>query len=136
VIYLGLAETIIIAEEVTGAKRDVLITTSRLDLLDSALAAPSAGFGDTDLYPSLIEKAAVLGVRISMNHPLVDGNKRLAWMAMVVFLDINNADLEATDDDAVEIMLSVARGQTNERALGTWLSSRVSMRPSGSKATQ
>jgi len=39
VIYLGLAETIIIAEEVTGAKRDVLITTSRLDLLDSALAA-------------------------------------------------------------------------------------------------
>lgn len=57
-------------------------------------------------------------------------------MAMVVFLDINNADLEATDDDAVEIMLSVARGQTNERALGTWLSSRVSMRPSGSKATQ
>ena len=135
-IYLGLAETIIIAEEVTGAKRDVLITTSRLDLLDSALAAPSAGFGDTDLYPSLIEKAAVLGVRISMNHPLVDGNKRLAWMAMVVFLDINNADLEATDDDAVVIMLSVARGQTNERALGTWLSSRVSMRPSGSKATQ
>ena len=135
-IYLGLAETIIIAEEATGAKRDVLITTSRLDLLDSALAALSAGFGDTDLYPSLIEKAAVLGVRISMNHPLVDGNKRLAWMAMVVFLDINNADLEATDDDAVEIMLSVARGQTNERALGTWLSSRVSMRPSGSKATQ
>ena len=134
--YLGLAEIMIIAEEVTGVDRDVLVRISRVDLLDSALAAPSAGFGDYDLYPSLIEKAAVLGVRVAMNHPLPDGNKRLAWMAMVVFLDMNNADLETGDDDAVEMMMSVARGEIDERALGAWLSSRVRVRPSERRAKQ
>ena len=85
--FLGLAEAFVIAEAVTGIDAHDLVHVSRSDLLDSALHAPQAGFGDTDLYPSLVEKAAVLCVRIAKNHPLPDGNKRLAWMAMVVFLE-------------------------------------------------
>lgn len=123
--YLGLAEAFVIAEAVTGIDAHNLVRVSRSDLLDSALHAPQAGFGDTDFYPSVVEKAAVLGVRIARNHPLPDGNKRLAWMAMVVFLELNNNALEVTDDDAVETMLSVAAGQTDEAALTSWLSTRV-----------
>lgn len=123
--YLGLAEAFVIAEAVTGIDAHDLVNISRSDLLDSALHAPQAGFGDTDFYPSLIEKAAVLCVRIAKNHPLPDGNKRLAWMAMVVFLELNDTTLEVDEDDAVETMLSVATGQTDEAALTAWLSQRI-----------
>ena len=123
--YLGLAEAFVIAEAVTGIDAHDLVHISRSELLDSALHAPQSGVGDTDFYPSLIEKAAVLCVRIARNHPLPDGNKRLAWMAMVVFLELNDSTLEIDEDDAVETMLSVAAGQTDEASLAAWLSRRI-----------
>jgi death-on-curing protein len=83
--YITLAEAFVIAEAVTGIDANTLVHVSRSDLLDSALHAPQAGFGDTDFYPTLLDKAAVLCVRIARNHPLPDGNKRLAWVTMVVF---------------------------------------------------
>jgi len=77
--YLTLAEALAIAEAVTGLDLVTLAKASRLELLDSALHAPQAGFGEEDFYPDLEQKAAVLTVRIARNHPLPDGNKRLAW---------------------------------------------------------
>jgi len=71
--YLTLAEALTIAEAVTGLDTVTLAKASRLELLDSALHAPQAGFGDEDFYPSLEQKAAVLCVRIARNHPLPDG---------------------------------------------------------------
>lgn len=128
--YLGIAEAYLIAEAVTGIDAKVLARASRGDLLDSALNAPKAGFDGVDLYPSLIQKAAVLCIRITQNHPLLDGNKRLAWIAMVVFLEMNDALLEADEDDAVATMMSVAAGRLNETSLALWLSERVqSSRP-------
>lgn len=128
--YLGIAEAYLIAEAVTGIDAKVLARASRGDLLDSALNAPQAGFDGVDLYPSLIQKAAVLCIRITQNHPLLDGNKRLAWIAMVVFLEMNDALLEADEDDAVATMMSVAAGRLNETSLALWLSERVqSSRP-------
>lgn len=123
--YLGLAETLLIAEAVTGTDALVLARTSRVELLDSALQAPLAGFGDVDIFPTLLEKAAVLCVRIVNNHPLLDGNKRLAWMVMVVFLELNGVELQVEDDDAVETMLSVASGKLDELKLTGWLETRV-----------
>ena len=120
--YLGLAEAFVIAEAVTGIDAHDLVRVSRSDLLDSALHAPRAGSGNTDFYPSLVEKAAVLCVRIAKNHPLPDGNKRLAWMAMVVFLELNDVTLVVDEDDAVDTMLSVAAGQTDEARLTAWSS--------------
>jgi hypothetical protein len=76
--YLSLAEALVIAEAVTGIDTDVLTKTSAIDLLDSALHAPQASFGGHEFYPRFIDKAAVLAVRIARNHPLPDGNKRLA----------------------------------------------------------
>lgn len=124
--YLTLAEAFVIAEEVTGIDAKVLVSASRAGLLDSALHAPQAGFGDVDFYPDLLMKAAVMCHRISRNHPLPDGNKRLAWVCLITFLDLNGVTLHVADDDAVSAMLSLAAGEIDEQSLAAWLESRIS----------
>ena len=126
--YLTLAEALVIAEAVTGIDAATLARASRLELLDSALHAPQAGFGTEDFYPSLERKAAVLAVRIARNHPLPDGNKRLAWQSMTLFLALNGLELVADDDDAVELMLGIAAGEVDEDAAEEWVRERIEPR--------
>ncbi len=123
--YLTLAEALVIGEGVTGIDSTTLAKASRLELLDSALHAPQAGFGDEDFYPTLEQKAAVLAVRIARNHPLPDGNKRLAWQSLTVFLALNDQILAADVDDAVAFMLGVAAGDVDEEAAEAWIRARV-----------
>jgi len=127
--YLTLAEALVIAEAVTGIEGRTLARASRLELLDSALHAPQAGFGEEDFYPSLAEKAAVLAVRIARNHALPDGNKRLAWQSLTIFLALNGHGLEVAADDAVELMVAVAGGEHDEQFVTDWLRDR--MEPAG-----
>jgi len=123
--YLTLAEALTIAEAVTGLDTVTLAKASRLELLDSALHAPQAGFGDEDFYPSLEQKAAVLCVRIARNHPLPDGNKRLGWQSLTIFLTLNGRFLATTADDAVALMLGIAAGDTDEDAAEAWIRERI-----------
>jgi death on curing protein len=123
--YLSLAEALAISEAVTGIDTITLAKASRLELLDSALHAPQAGFGDEDFYPSIEQKAAVLAVRIARNHPLPDGNKRLAWQSLTVFLALNGIELTADADDAVAFMLGIAAGEIDEDTAETWIRDRV-----------
>ncbi len=123
--YLTLAEALTIAEVVTGINADLLSRASRVELLDSALHAPQAGFGGQELYPEFVDKAAVLVVRIARNHPLPDGNKRLAWQSLTMFCALNGYTLDVPPDEAVETMLAVAAGELDEVAIGTWLTARV-----------
>ena len=126
--YLSLAEFWYLAEQVTGIDAAILIKASRVDLADSALHAPQAGFDDTDFYPDIIDKAAVLACRIAWNHPLPDGNKRAAWACMVLFIDLNDGQWKADEpgtDDAVDAMLSVAAREVDEPWLAGWLRERV-----------
>lgn len=123
--YLTLAEALAIAEAVTGTDAATLARASRLELLDSALHAPQAGFGDTEFYPEFIEKAAVLVVRIARNHPLPDGNKRLAWQALTMYCALNGCPLEVPADEAVDTMLAVAAGELGESAIADWLKIRI-----------
>jgi len=88
--YLTLGEYFWLAEQVTGVDADVLAKASRSDLADSALHAPQAGFGDEEFYPDIYDKAAVLVCRLAWNHPLPDGNKRAAWAALTMFIDLND----------------------------------------------
>lgn len=119
--YLTLAEALTIAEAVTGTKAALLARASRLDLLDSALHAPQAGFGDVEFYPDFADKAAVLTVRIAKNHPLPDGNKRLAWQSLTMFCILNGYKLEVPADDAVDLMLAVAAGDIDATGVAAWL---------------
>ena len=116
--YLSLAEFWYLAEHVTGINAATLIKASRVELADSALHAPQAGFGDTDFYPDAYDKAAVLACRIAWNHPLPDGNKRAAWACLVLFIDLNDGswnDEHPDTDDAVEAMLAVAAREVDEQ---------------------
>ena len=123
--YLTLAEALVVAEAVTGLDLTTLSRSPRIDLLDSALHAPQASFGGQELYPEFIDKAAVLAVRIARNHPLLDGNKRLAWSCLVMFVMLNGYQLIVPPDDAVSTMLAVASGEVDEAALALWLTDRV-----------
>jgi len=86
--YLTLAEALVVAEAVTGIDAAVLAKMPGIGLLDSALHAPQAEFGDQEFYPDFIDKAAVLAVRIARNHSLPDGNKRLSWACPVLFCEL------------------------------------------------
>ena len=123
--YLTLAEALTIAEAVTGTRAAVLARASRLDLLDSALHAPQAGFGEIEFYPDFADKAAVLTVRIAKNHPLPDGNKRLAWQSLTIFCVLNGYTLEVASDEAVDLMLAVAAGEVTETDVAAWLTERL-----------
>lgn len=74
---------------------------------------PRTSLWGREAYPSLDEKAAALLESLVRNLPLVDGNKRLGWLATIVFLDINGAWVEAPDDDAYDLVIAVASGRLN-----------------------
>ena len=122
-----MAEALVVAEAVTGLDLTTLARSPRIDLLDSALHAPQASFGGQDLYPEFIDKAAVLAVRIARNHPLMDGNKRLAWTCLVMFVMLNGRRLEVPADDTVSTMVSVAAGELDEGGMALWLADRVEL---------
>jgi death-on-curing protein len=79
-------------------------------LLESALARPQATvFGD-DAYPTLELKAAALVHSLVTNHALVDGNKRLGYVALRLFLLMNGHDLAATQDEKFDLIMAIADG--------------------------
>jgi death-on-curing protein len=73
--------------------------------------------------------AATYGFGLARNHPYRDGNKRLALLAMFVFLGLNGYDLEASEPDVVTVMLKLAAGGLSEAALAKWLRVHLVSRP-------
>lgn len=96
--------------------------------LEAAVARPQTTFGGEDLYPDVEAKAAALMHSVVMNHPFVDGNKRLGAMAAELFLAVNGYDLGASDEALVEVSLAVARGEVSAEALAIWLRQRSTPR--------
>ncbi len=81
-----------------------------LGLIDSAVARPrSSAFGE-DAYPTVALKAAALLHSLAANHGLVDGNKRLAWLATAVFCDLNGVECSLDDDAAFTLVWDIAAG--------------------------
>ena len=83
-------------------------------LLASAAARPQASAFGADAYPELHLKAAALLHSLARNHPLVDGNKRLAWLATYVFLEINGHPPFASQDDVFDLVMAVAAGTLDD----------------------
>ena len=102
--YLTLEDALSLIEDLAvGPVRD-------LGLLDSALHRPATMLWGHDAYATIDEKAAAL-LDSLVRNPLVDGNKRLGWLATLVFLDINGHWVEAPDDDAYRLVMAVAAGK-------------------------
>ena len=92
-----------------------------IGLLDSALEAAFASFDGKELFPSKEEKAARLGVGLISNHAFVDGNKRIGMYVMLSFLELNGVYIEATDNEIIEVGLSVAQGTMKYEQLLDWI---------------
>ncbi len=82
-----------------------------IELLRSAIGMPSATFGGAFLHPTIYEMAAAYLYHLVENHPFVDGNKRVGAMAALVFLDMNDIDFNASDEDFTDMVLRVASGK-------------------------
>lgn len=105
-IYLTLPELLHIASRALGGEPEV----RDLGLLDSAAARPQATAFGKDAYPDLDAKAAALLHSLARNHALVDGNKRLALAAVIVFYGVNGRRLTLTNDEAYDLIIGVAAG--------------------------
>ncbi|WP_336793458.1 type II toxin-antitoxin system death-on-curing family toxin [Gordonia malaquae] len=102
--YLDLEDLLFLANELgCPAVRDV-------GLLDAAAHRPRSTVFGSDAYPSIHVKAAALLESVVRNHPLIDGNKRLGWMSVVVFYGLNGYDVDAPDDDAYDLIIAVTAG--------------------------
>ena len=116
----GRPMTIEIDADLCVAIYDAQIGVGRLvrrDLLESAVAAPFAGFGGYEAYPTLIEKAARLAYGIAEAQAYEDGNKRLAWLSTIVFLELNDVVVEAEQDEAAYVIRAVGMRDENYEPL-------------------
>lgn len=89
-------------------------------LLESALDRPRNRF-NYESESDLMALAAAYGLGIAKNHPFVDGNKRVAFQAMYVFLGINGVTITADEEEVVRMVLGLASGELSESELGVWL---------------
>jgi death-on-curing protein len=120
--YLDLADYLLIAEEVLGVPAERIAGWPGIGLAESALGAPAMGFGGVEFFPDPLDKAAVLCVRLARNHPLPDGNKRVAYLALVEFLARNEIEWAPPSvEETVAMIEGVAAGKVTERELADWL---------------
>lgn len=110
--YLTVEQTLDLAELGCGGQR---IAVRDPGLLSSATHRPESRMFGVEAYPDLFEKAAALLQSLAVNHPLVDGNKRMAWMSTAVFLDFNGIEMIDVDqDEAYQLVVGVASGAIGE----------------------
>jgi death-on-curing protein len=91
-----------------------------LGLLQSAMGNVEATFGGELLHQTLFEMAAAYLYGICRNHPFVDGNKRTAAAAALTFLDMNRIEIDATEDDLYDLVISVAKGRASKAAVAVF----------------
>jgi death-on-curing protein len=119
--YLDLDDALAAADAAVGGRAQV----RDLGLLESALARPRATVYGDDAYRTLDDKAAALLHSLVTSHPLVDGNERLGWVAVRLFYQLNDADLDAPIDEAFELVVAIAAGRIDDvpsiaHRLATW----------------
>lgn len=103
--YLDLDDLVLLATALLGDPPPI----RDMGLLGAAAARPRTSAFGTDAYEDVITKAAALLHSVVKNHALVDGNKRVGWLACAVFLDINGVDpTTAENDDVFDLVMHVA----------------------------
>ena len=95
--------------------------TRDIGLLESALARPQTSLFGEDAYPTLELKAAVMVESIILNHPMVDGNKRTSWFALNVFVELNDYEIQATQNEVFDYVLDVANKRLDAEGSADWI---------------
>ena len=94
-----------------------------IGLLESAIAQPEASFGGEYLHADIFEMAAAYVYHLVMNHPFVDGNKRVGLEAALISLEMNNENLNASDEELVDLVLKTTAGQIGKRQIAEFFQS-------------
>lgn len=110
--YLALAEVVDLHRRLLEATEGAPGIRD-LGALESALAQPRMTLAGSDVYPTLVEKAAALCFSLVGNHPFVDGNKRVGHAATETFLVLNGAEIDASLDEQERVMLDLAAGRVD-----------------------
>ena len=125
-IYLELDDVLAIACDVLQLEADEILRVTDLGLADSAVARLQAGFGDEEFYPTIEAKAASLLFGLARNHAFIDGNKRIAVLATLQFLNSNGLDLDlAPVEEAFTTVIRVAAGDLSLEELTAWIRGRL-----------
>jgi death-on-curing protein len=101
-----------------------------LQVLESSLAQPFTTFDGKELYPTIVDKAAILGYSIISNHPFVDGNKRVGHAAIETYLILNGFEIEAQVEEQEKMILDVASGKISREEFTNWLELHIVKRSS------
>ena len=116
--YLDIEDLLILATALLGDPPPV----RDLGLLEAAASRPRASAFGSEAYPDIWTKAAALLQSIAKSHPLVDGNKRLGWLACAVFLELNDVDVTAASNDEVyDLVMWVAADTEDVNAIAARL---------------
>ena len=119
-------ETVIALHDAVVAKTGGSEGVRDMGLLSSAVFAPFQSFGGYDVYPTIYEKAARLGFGLAQNHAFIDGNKRIAAHAMLVYLKANGITLSYTQKELEDIFLGLAASEATFDDLVNWIKSHES----------
>ena len=120
--YLDLADYLYLAGAALDAAPQAVFDVANLGLAESALHAPAATFAGVEFYPDLVTKARILVVHLTKNHPLPDGNKRAAFLAMIEFLARNGRRFLATDVGGnIDMMVKIAGSEVEPAEVDEWI---------------
>ena len=124
VIYLTLEQVLVIHEdqiERYGGSSGI----RELSLLESAVFRPQTTFSGKDLYKTHFEKVAALMHLLIMNNAFIDGNKRTATVAMLIYLDLNDIIIDITNEELVTTVLLIEKEKWTIERIASWLESNV-----------
>lgn len=119
--YLDLEDILKIARMTLGRQPEV----RDLGLLDAAAHRPRTTLFGADAYPDIHTKAAALLESVVRNHALIDGNKRVGWMACYGFYALNDYLLAPEEDEAYDFVIAVAEGRLELKEMAAWLAEQV-----------
>jgi len=114
-------------EQVVKIHRSLIEKTGGMDgirdaqLLDSALKTPFQTFGRNNLYPDILDKASQLRYSLIENHPFIDGNKRIGVHLMLLFLKLNNIEVNYSQQELIDFGLDIASGKMSKNDIKGWI---------------
>lgn len=125
--YLSLVEILELHEAIiasNGGARGI----RDVGALESAVNQPRLTFEQFDLYPDLVSKAAALCFSLVMNHPFIDGNKRIGHAAMETFLILNGSEIDADVDEQERLIVDLAAGKLTREELTSYINDHITSR--------
>ena len=114
-------------EQVVKIHRPLIEKTGGMDgirdaqLLDSALKTPFQTFGGNNLYPDILDKASQVCYSLIENHPFIDGNKRIGVHLMLLFLKLNNIEVNYSQQELIDFGLDIASGEMSKNDIKGWI---------------